>query len=420
MSVINQMLKDLEQRAPEQGQAPVPAIQNQKPSTVKIVVVSIVVLLAINVLGFYIWDLNNRVTSSELKTAQLQKASESKLTVSEKKSSDESSVESSVKSSKTIEEKTLGLEQKTAQAKHVEKDEQLLESKVERIAEVNNKVNNNAATVESESSVLPNKTVDSQTVQKQSIRNQSAQSQVGQSKVVENRAVQQKTLQNKAILGEQENAALSANVADEKLDKKPSKMTVSRRQLTPSELVEQKLSKAEKAVNANEIAKAEKLFEEVLIIEPNNKEARKKLAALWFGRKSYQQALNLLSQGISLDKQDSELRLLKARIQLQQGQHDRAHQTLRPLAHLEQQDYQVMLANVAQQIEAYESAIIAYKLLIKMQPYSGKWHLGIAITYDKNSQFTLAEQAYAKALSKHDLSKASAEFAQQRMQALGE
>lgn len=391
MSVINQMLKDLEQRTPEQGQAPVPVIQNQKTSTVKVVVISVLVLLTINVLGFYIWDLNNRVASSELKAAQLQEKSDNTVTRVEQKQSDETPVEVSVKPV----EKPLEIEknepQRTAvQLQKTDNKENALEAKAKQVAQYQ----------------IEEKTID--------LAVESAPTVIAK-KVTHNEVAPSKPMQSKA---------LSQQVNDhEKVSQtspKQSNMTISRRQLTPTELVEQKLSKAEKAVNANEIAKAEKLFEEVLIIEANNKEARKKLAALWFGRKSYQQAVNLLSQGISLDKQDSELRLLKARIQLQQGQHERAYQTLRPLAHLEQQDYQVMLANVAQQIEAYESAINAFKLLIKMQPYSGKWHLGIAIIYDKNSQFTLAEQAYAIALSKHDLSKASAEFAQQRMQALGE
>jgi MSHA biogenesis protein MshN len=79
-----------------------------------------------------------------------------------------------------------------------------------------------------------------------------------------------------------------------------------------------------------------------------------------------------------------------------------------------------MLANVSQQIEQYESAIQAYKVLIDMQAYSGRWHLGLAIVYDKNSQFSLAVTEYALALTKSDLTIASADFAQQRMQALGE
>ena len=172
--------------------------------------------------------------------------------------------------------------------------------------------------------------------------------------------------------------------------------------------------------NKDEITKAEQLFEEILIIDPGHKEARKKLAALWFGRKSYQQAVNLLSQGIAIDKQDSELRLMKARIHQKQGQHQAAYNTLKPLASFEQEEYQVMLANIAQQIEQYPSAIGAYQVLIEMQPYSGRWHLGLAIVYDKNSQFLLAVNEYALALTKADLSASSAKFAQQRMQALGE
>ena len=50
-------------------------------------------------------------------------------------------------------------------------------------------------------------------------------------------------------------------------------------------------------------------------------------------------------------------------------------------------EYQVMLANVAQQGSQWQSAIDAYKLLEKMQPSSGRWPLGLAIVYDKTSQF---------------------------------
>ena len=307
MSVINQMLKDLEQRAPEQKHSPNPLMINNKPSMVKIVIISLVVLAIINALSFYIWDLQTRVASSELKVK-------------------------------------------------------------ESVKEV--------------------------------IAHQPATKPIA---AIENLALQQSS----------EQTTLKENV-------NASKMTVSRRQLTTKELVTQKLVKAEKAVNSNQISKGEKLFEEVLILEPSHQQARKKLAALWFGRQAYQQAVNLLSQGIALDKQSSELRMLKAQIQLKQGQYKGAYHTLKPLPDIEQQDYQVMLANVAQQIGAYHSAITAYHVLIKMQPYSGKWHLGLAIVYDKNSQFTLAEKAYALALSQNDLSNASAEFATQRMQTLGE
>lgn len=61
------MLKDLEQRTPEQGQVTLSVAMSNKPSTIKIVLISLVVLISLNLLGFYIWNLQEKVTFSELK-----------------------------------------------------------------------------------------------------------------------------------------------------------------------------------------------------------------------------------------------------------------------------------------------------------------------------------------------------------------
>jgi len=366
MSVINQMLKDLEQRTPEQGHAPNAVMASNKPSTVKIVAISLVVLLSLNALGFYIWDLQTRLSSSELKAQE----NKEQVLVRQAETKQPNIGQVAVRQPET---KQPNVEQVAVRQPETK------QPNVEQVA------------VRQPETKQPN---------------------------VEQVAVRQPETKQPIIKQPTVQPAIQPIKAEKTVT--TSKMTVSRRQLTTKELVTQKLVNAEKAINSNQITKAETLFEDVLIIEPSNKQARKKLAALWFGRKAYQQAVNLLSQGIALDKRDSELRMLKAQIQLQQGQHKGAYRTLKALPDLKQQDYQVMLANVAQQVNAYESAIKAYQTLINMQSYSGKWHLGLAIVYDKNSQFRLAEKEYALALSKSDLSTASAEFATQRMQALGE
>ena len=157
----------------------------------------------------------------------------------------------------------------------------------------------------------------------------------------------------------------------------------------------------------------------MLIVEPNHKQARKKLAALWFGRQAYQDAVNLLSQGIALNGKDRSLRQMKARIHLKQGQVTAALNTLKPLAQLKDEQYQIMLANTAQQAQQNEVAVDAYKVLITMQPDIGRWYLGLAVLHDKNSQFNLASVAYNKALTKNDLSVSSVNFIKQRIQAIG-
>lgn len=379
MSVINQMLKDLEQRAPEQGHASIPAMAPQKSSTLKIVLLSALVLLSLNALGFYIWSLQERVAQSESK---------------QQKTVNTESVEQ-VLTSQPIQVKNPSDQEHQQELASTTNENQVLTSQPTTVQKSNNQTQ----------------------PQKVAITNDEKQSSLQQL----NEEFKSVTLSTKKEQAPVPTVTKLSARQLSTLDKaKASKMSVSRRQLTSKEMVVQKLAKAEKAVNINEIAKAEQLFEEILIIDPNHKEARKKLAALWFGRKSYQQAMNLLSQGIVIDKQDSELRLMKARIHLKQGQHEGAYNTLKPLASLEQEEYQVMLANIAQQIEQYPSAIGAYQVLIEMQPYSGRWHLGLAIVYDKNSQFLLAVNEYALALTKADLSASSAKFAQQRMQALGE
>lgn len=365
MSVINQMLKDLDQRTPEHGQVTTPVAVSHKPSTIKIVLISLAVLISLNLLGFYIWNLQEKLASSEL---TIQKAEQSPIANNNAEMRQSNPVKP-VKLAQAAPDKALIIENKAAQV--IELPQQATVKELAKLKDIK----------------------------------------------AEEIAVTKTQVQPKVTQPEPVAPVLPSVKTIEPIE---SKMSVSRRHLTSEELVTQKLVRAEKALKINDVNNAEQLFEEVLIIDPQHKQARKKLAALWFGRKSYQQATNLLSQGISLDKKDAELRLLKARIHLQQGQLKAAYNTLKALSSLEQQEYQVMLANISQQIEQYDSAIQAYKVLIDMQAYSGRWHLGLAIVYDKSSQFSLAVNEYAIALKKSDLSVASTQFAQQRMQALGE
>lgn len=392
MSVINQMLKDLEQRTPEQGQVAIPVAMSNKPSTIKIILISLAVLVSLNVLGFYIWNLQEQVTSSELKLkAQVQRPVAN-----------------------------IGQDIWQQSVETVMPDQETLK-KSESIAGINSLPDTKASLVTEvaqqpivkEKAIFPESPSKIMVETKPQIKPEPTKPKLVSTKPVSPIVVSSE-IASPSIASPSIVRPVIVNTPTE------SKMSVSRRQLTSKELVAQKLVRAEKSIKLNDIIKAEQLFEEVLIVEPNHKQARKKLAALWFGRKSYQQATNLLSQGISLDRNDAELRKLKARIHIQQGQHKAAYNTLKPLSLLKEQEYQVMLANVSQQIEQYKSAIQAYKVLIDMQAYSGRWHLGLAIVYDKNSQFSLAVIEYALALTKSDLSVASAEFAQQRMQALGE
>jgi len=371
MSVINQMLKDLEERAPksENVSNQVTAIE-QKKSRAKVVSLIVVSLVVLNGLGLYIWFLVQENQQLKEKAAFLVKS----------------------KAQTKVQLKTV---QPMPQLKTL-----TTESKVIKQVQLEAK--------------LPEKS------QVKVITTEPLKSDLSNSKI--GKPALSKALVSKTSVSKESDLAhneLKPTEVELAKDKPKASMSVSRRQLLPEELIAQKLTKAEKAINANQLSKAEQLFEEVLIIEPEQHQARKKLAALWFGRKAFNDAINLLSQGIALAPNNSEFRSMVANIFLQQGNLTQAYKSLRPLADLQQQTYQLLIANISQQLSEYDAAIKAYKILLAMQPGNSRWHLGLAIVYDKNSQFVLAVDEYSLALENRSLSSDSSQFANQRIQALG-
>jgi len=367
MSVINQMLKELDQRNAGQGQSTsVPVAVTKKTSATKIMLISLVVILVLNAVGLYIWQLVSENQSLKLQT-QMQLETETQFN------------------------------KRLKQLKR-EKQQQTQQKAQQKIVAVKTLT---PVIIESQSKLKPPGTQPAIAI-----------------KQVNHVAIT-KAVKAKPMKAEPAKAKPLKEVVDQEFKPK-SKMIVSRRHLTEDELVAKKVAKAELALNREQIGKAEQLFEDVLIIQPSNDKVRQKLAALWFGRKAYQQAGNLLSQGIAIDAKNSDLRVMKAKIALKQNNYQAAYRSLKPLAKLQQQDYQLLLANTAQQANQVNGAINAYKELINMQPDSAKWPLGLAIVYDKNSQFQLATEQYKQALNKNDLSASSSSFAQQRIQALKE
>lgn len=401
MSVINQMLKDLEQRSPEpntNSQQSGKVVEANSP--IKIVVVTGICVLTVCLIGFYIWQLiseNNALKSQQkinnvnvVGTVSVKNKSEGHngSTITPKKVSDNEN--KILKTPINLKVANIGVEEHTAKA---------------------NVQNTDTANAQSVSS---NKSVKKITP----ILSAKALLANSNSKI---------TPANKTVMLVDEHTHSTGTPSHEhtlasavKPKPKANKMSVSRRQLSADELAEQKLVLVEKALAAKQVDKAEKLLEDVVIIRPRDSQTRKKLAALWFGRQAYQDAVNLLSQGISLDSKDNSLREMKARIHLKQGQFTAALNTLKPLSRLKDEQYQVMLANTAQQAQQNKVAVDAYKMLIAMKPDIGRWQLGLAVLYDKNSQFELASLAYKKALTKNDLSVSSENFVKQRIQVIGQ
>jgi len=362
------MLKDLDQRKVEQqGSNSFAAPAADVTSNKRILLISLVVIVSLNILGHFIWQMYTE--NQKLKEAQF--ASE------------------------------IITEQVTAQE---------IESTIEKSAR--------------------NKEVSELTIQPKSVNNDSAQPLLAEKQnLIASRTTEAsndsinsvpKSLANHSSITEEKPSLIAHK---EEIAPPSSTLKISRKQLSPDELAQQKITRAEQALANNDIAKAESLFEDVLLITPGHKSARKQLAALWFGRKLYTPALNLLSQGIALSPTDTEFRMMQARIYLQQSRPEQAFNVLNSLLQVNDVvnvEYQSLRASVAQQLNKFGAAADAYQTLTAVESSIGRWWLGLAVAHDSNSEFKQASFAYKEALSKIGLSDSAKSFVRQRMTELGE
>jgi MSHA biogenesis protein MshN len=394
MSVINQMLKDLEQRSPESNARTVqPGHVESTYSSKIIVLITSISVFAVCFISFYVWHLvsENKALKAEKENSQLSQLVTNQVNKARELEINENRTYTAPM---TIEEN-----QQTKKPNNKQRNLPVIAAKKISIS----------APIDLDKTVLDNRSEDDfQRIAAKTVINNSS------SRVTPAKKMVADTHSHSGSVSKHSHDIVAL------VKTKTNKMSVSRRQLSADELAAQKLALAEKALAAKQIDKAEKLLEEVVIIKPSDSQTRKKLAALWFGRQAYQDAINLLSQGIALNGKDSSLRQMKARIHLKQGQITTALNTLKPLAQLKDEQYQIMLANTAQQAQQNNVAIESYKILIAIQPDAGRWYLGLAVLYDKSSQFNVASVAYKQALTKNDLSVASVNFIQQRIQAIGQ
>ncbi len=383
MSVINQMLKDLDQRQSEQKGTANAAVSVTTKISARSMLLVIVAILVLNVLGIFSWQLYSENQQLKDQVLAVEAKSDANTTQpivahSNEKNTDEKNINPPpIIRSEPVREKALAT---TSIAKKEAMD------KADNVAK--------QLSALSEKPVMLNS--DSPAVSKLKAINQPES-------VVD-------LAQKKPVLD---------IVKLEDTDTKPS-LTISRTQLTPQALAANKITEAEQAIERNDIIKAEALFEEVLLIMPEHETARKQLAALWYGKKSYQDAVNLLSQGIALAPQSEEMRLMTARIYYEQGQPRPAYNVLSPVKHSTSTELQALLANTAADLSEHDNAIIAYQKLIALEPHIGRWWLGSAVSLDSLGKFVPARDAYKQAIARNNLSNSAMQFARQRLIELGE
>ncbi|WP_448565560.1 tetratricopeptide repeat protein [Thalassotalea ganghwensis] len=405
MSVINQMLKDLDKRQYEQGQgqanAPQVVIAHSSTNKWLVIILAFLLSIAIAVIG---WQYLSGYVSSP-----------NQATVSQPTKAD---------TEKQVSKKDISLS--TANVNNVEQPSENVntaqrETEIDTTSTTNNSAENVAKVVKTEpQNSSPLSRLDSEkpkNSQRQQIKpindNESFSHQ--QSKPTNEKADPTSNESTNLIAG---GSASKDNVINSSASK--GTLSISSKQLSAQELIDVKLKQAQQAIDQQQINKAEALFEEVLLLDENQHQARKQLAALWFGRQDYNAAINLLAQGLARDNRNADFRLMMARIYLSQGLNQQAYDVLNGASDINDIEYQTMLASISQQLANFASAQQAYQRLTRLAPEVGRWWLGLAVAYDSDGKFNQARESYQNALQYDDLSVSSVEFIKSRLNELGE
>ena len=388
MSVINQMLKDLDKRQNEQQTAASPTVPVQsKTLPRKLMLIIIAMIIILNIVGLLGWQLysENQQLRSQAQQATI-------LEVAEKNTATKPDILSAPGLVSADKVSPALAADSTVKSKVVAKQMKAVE-----LGEI--PPLNTPAT----------KKVTSKNLLAKSNEN--------------NTLFSEKTAENEGVAiaaaAKEEKNITVPELLNETVQAKPS-LTISRTQLSPQALAANKITEAEQAMERNDISKAEALFEEVLLVMPEHETARKQLAALWYGKRYYQDAVNLLSQGIALAPQAEEMRIMSARIYYQQGQPRQAYNILSPVKHSMNTELQALLANASAELNEHENATVAYRKLINLEPDVGRWWLGLAVSMDSLGNFLPAKDAYKQAIARNDLSSSAMQFARQRLIELGE
>ncbi|HEY9042187.1 MAG TPA: hypothetical protein VIN66_08405 [Rheinheimera sp.] len=174
------------------------------------------------------------------------------------------------------------------------------------------------------------------------------------------------------------------------------------------------------AAQAGQLQQALQLWQQLQQFAPQNAVAYLEQARLWHQLGQPQQALTVLQQALQQGIVHADIQLLLAQQAAAQAQWQRVD-TLLPAQFVlaQQPEYYGLKATALQQLGQPQAALDWFSQLIVLQPQQARWWLGAAIAFDALSQPEQAQLHYRQALQWGDsLTAASRNYIQQRLAAI--
>ena len=173
-------------------------------------------------------------------------------------------------------------------------------------------------------------------------------------------------------------------------------------------------------VNQGRIAEAMESLHSTLAIDPAHEAARQTAVGRQLESRRVDEALHLLQDGLALNPAQTGFAMLLARIQVERGDLNGALATLQKhgSAAAANADYLAFSAAILQRLSRHKEAADVYQAVLRLQPGSGVWWMGLGISLQAQKQPGEAAEAFKRARSVGTLSPELAVFVDQRIKQL--
>ena len=159
-------------------------------------------------------------------------------------------------------------------------------------------------------------------------------------------------------------------------------------------------------------------LERLLQNDPTHAQGRELLARLLARAGRPEQAIQSLRQGLAaVPGQPAWVELL-ARLHDGRGQRDQAIAVLNTEGSADNANHQALLGALASQAGRYSDAALAYRRLLALDAGQSRWWMGLAVALDNSGDAVAARVAYQGALDAGSLDQKTEQFVRQRLAAL--
>jgi MSHA biogenesis protein MshN len=186
---------------------------------------------------------------------------------------------------------------------------------------------------------------------------------------------------------------------------------------TAHDMAEAEYRKGMQAVKRGDAVAAQPHFLKALEFDPAHAKARQALLSILVGGRQWQEARQVAESGLALDPAQSGWAVILARLQFEHGDAAAALATLeRHAGHAAgDAEYQGLFAYLLQKQQRPEEAAGRFRTALALRPGEGRWWFGLGVALEAAGRAGEAKDAYAKARAAGNLPADMAAVAEQKV-----